>query len=142
MSGSTRGKLTSKSSGGKDEKRGEIFLLISLGGTKRDGEQLTFYSIFSGGKKYAGCYGSTWTCAWLLAARQVWTPPEVTFYLSSTSTLAHSYLNYSILSSSLLHLPFDRDMTYSIFPISSNFPIMTTILWEIVILCFGKQGLF
>ena len=40
--------------GGKDEKRGQIFLLISLGGTRRGGGvegggQLTFYSIFSGG---------------------------------------------------------------------------------------------
>ena len=43
--------------GGKDEKRGQIFLLISLGGTRRGGVegggQLTFYSIFSGG-------GVTW----------------------------------------------------------------------------------
>ena len=50
MSGSTRGKLTSKSSGGKDEKRGEIFLLISLGGTKGMGSNWLFIPFLVEGK--------------------------------------------------------------------------------------------
>ena len=43
------GKLISKSGWGKDEKRGEVLFLISLGGGQKGG-QLTFYSILSGGK--------------------------------------------------------------------------------------------
>ena len=39
-------------------KRGEKFFSHFSGGEQK-GEQLTFYSIFSGGKKYAGCYDST-----------------------------------------------------------------------------------
>ena len=42
--------LISKSRQGKDEKREGLFFLIFLGGTKRGGGQLTFYSIFTGGK--------------------------------------------------------------------------------------------
>ena len=38
-------------------KRVGIFFLISLGEEKGGGGQLTFYSIFSGGKKYTGRYG-------------------------------------------------------------------------------------
>ena len=38
-------------------KRGGNFLLLSRGEQKgRGGVQLTFYSIFNGGKKYAGRY--------------------------------------------------------------------------------------
>ena len=41
-----------------------------------------------------------------LAAEQVPAPPEVTLYLSSTSTLAQFYLNFGILSSSVASLSF------------------------------------
>ena len=41
MSGSTRGEINFQNlGGGKDEKRGKIFFLISLGGTKRGGNWL------------------------------------------------------------------------------------------------------
>ena len=49
---------------------------------------------------------NTQTCAWLLAAEQVWATPELTLYLSSTSTLAQCYLNFVILSSSVVSLNF------------------------------------
>ena len=47
---------------------------------------------------------STQTCAWLLAAGKVPAPPEVTLYLSSTSSLAQCYLNFGILPSSVASL--------------------------------------
>ena len=49
---------------------------------------------------------STQTCAWLLAAGQLWVPPQVTLYLSPTCTLAHCYLHFSILSSLVTSLTF------------------------------------
>ena len=47
---------------------------------------------------------STQTCAWLLADGQAQAPPEVTLYLSSTSTLAQCYLNFGILLSPVASL--------------------------------------
>ena len=41
--------------GGGDEKRGQFFSHFS--GVTKKGVQLTFYSIFSWGGGYAGCYG-------------------------------------------------------------------------------------
>ena len=41
------------------------------------------------------------TCTWLLAGDQARASPEVTLYLSSTSTLAQCYLNFGILHSSV-----------------------------------------
>ena len=52
------GKLISKPRWGEGWKEGGIFFLISLGWIKRLGRQLTFYSVFSGRGKYAGCYGT------------------------------------------------------------------------------------
>ena len=44
------GEIASKSRWGKDEKRGGFFFSFLCGKQKGGGGQLTFYSIFSGGK--------------------------------------------------------------------------------------------
>ena len=56
MSGSTRGQINFQNLGGGKMKRGGKFFFSFLWGEQKGGGQLTFYSIFSGGKKYAGRY--------------------------------------------------------------------------------------